>query len=740
MRNFLFFLPIFLFSLSAMAQERMLEGYVFNDSDEPLIGAVVYWQASTQSAIADEDGFFSITRPDTTAVLLVQYVGYEPAEVIVTVDDEDLFITLSGVAVLEAIEVTGEQKGNYVSTITTRNIEQITSKELKKAACCNLAESFETNATVDVGHTNAVTGTSEIQMLGLRGIYSQLLVENRPTMNGLAQPFALEYIPGTWIEGIQISKGASSVANGPQSMTGQINVELVKPTTDVPVFINLFGNHLGRAEANVHLNRKWSGGWSTGLLLHGSGIGTEWDQNDDGFRDLPLKNQLNAMFRLFYDKPGMDGQLNIHAIRHRQDGGQLARLDNPWRIRQDNDRLEAFGKTGFVLPTDHFQSVGFIYNAYNHRYRGMYGERPHSGDQTGGYLNLLYNMQGHDPMHSFTTGLSANYDRIKENLFGVNFDRKDYVHGAFVQYGYGSSCDLTDKPFSLREFVGLIVGLRADYHQKYGLYLTPRINARLNLDAATVIRLSAGRGWRNPNFPPDWQGMLFSNRTLQVLDDVKPEDAWVYGLNFTKNIFVGERSISLVADFFHTRFVQQIVMDMESDHTRILLYNLDGRSYSNSGLLMAIMEVAKGLELKLAWKYNEVRTTYFDETLQLPMVPLHRALVTVDYVTPDKAWRFNLTAQGVGSMRMPSHQGIPADVLEGSPEVTPEYVLFNGQVSWTRGRLELYLGGENLGNYTQEKPILEAANPQSPHFDANRVFAPIFGTRIYGGLRFQLGE
>lgn len=736
---FLFLTLLILSGTPLRAQQPALEGYVAGEDGEMLFGAVVFWKGTTRSAQTDMDGAFSIPRPDTPAVLMIQYVGYQPAELLVSPDDQDLYITLSGVTTLESVQVTADSRGNYVSTITTRNVEFITKNELKKAACCNLAESFETNASVDVGHTNAITGTAEVQMLGLRGIYSQLLVENRPTMNGLAQPFALEYIPGTWIESIQISKGASSVANGPQSMTGQINTELVKPTTDDPVFLNLFANHLGRLEGNLHLNKVWNPKLATGLLLHASGLHQEIDHNGDGFLDLPVKDQVNAMYRMFYELGRTDGQFNVHAIRHRQEGGQLSSRANPWRIRQDNDRLEIFGKNGVVFPTDQFSSLGFIYNAYYHRYDGMYGPRAHTGEQRGGYMNLLYNRQMTSPYHNWTAGLSASYDDIREQLFSTRFDRKDYVHGAFVQYGYGGNMDLGHRRFSWKDYTGLILGLRADHHQRYGWYVTPRVNARLNLDARTVIRASAGRGWRNPNFPPDWQGMLFSNRELVVLDDFRPEDAWVYGLNFTRNFSLGGRSLSLIADYFHTRFVNQIVMDMETSHTRIMVYNLDGRSYSHSGLLMAILEVWTGLELKLAWKYNEVRTTYFDQELQMPMIPLHRALATLDYVTPDKQWRFNLTAQGVGSMRMPNHKGIPAEVIAGSPERSPNYVLFNAQVSWTHKDLDLYLGGENLGNFTQAMPIIDAANPESPHFDANRVFGPIVGTRIYGGLRYSFG-
>lgn len=740
MRFILIYIFCTLTLIEGKAQTGHLTGYVATEEDDLLPGALVWWDGTQIAVTADVNGAFSIPRPDTAAFLKIQYIGYDPATVLIKPHEQEVYIQLSGVAVLNVVEVSGTQKGNYVTTVSTRNVEHITSSELKKAACCNLAESFETNASVDVGHGNAITGTAEVQMLGLRGIYSQLLTENRPAFTGLAQPFALEYIPGTWIESIQISKGASSVANGPQSMTGQINTELVKPHSDAPLFVNVFANHLSRVEGNIHLNKVWQKGWSTGLLLHGSGMNREWDFNKDGFRDTPLKNQLNGMFRAFYDKNNIDAQINVHAIRHRQEGGQMHRVSNPWRIQQDNDRIEVFGKIGTVLPTTRYQSIGFIYNTYFHQYGGRYGSSEHLGTQRGAYFNLLYNRILSNPVHNLTTGISSTWDDIREQLAGRSFDRKDYVNGAFLQYGFGQEKLPEEGLFSLRNNVGLILGVRADHHQRYGWYITPRANLKVNLTPQSVVRLSAGRGWRNPNFPPDWQGMLFSNRTISVNEDFRPEDAWVYGFNYTHKIRLGDRYLSLIADAFHTAFTNQIVMDMESNHTAIIIYNLKGRSYSNSILLMGMMEVMEGLEIKLAWKYNEVKTTYFDQTLQMPLLPVHRGLATIDYSTRDGSWKFNLTSQLVGPMRLPSHAGIPTELLQDFPEQSPVYALFNGQISWTRKNMDIYLGGENIGNYTQRTVIVDAVNPDSPHFDANRVFAPVLGTRVYAGIRYSFTQ
>jgi len=309
---------ILLLNVTAFSQ-NILTGLVTNEKDEPLIFATVNWENTSVAATTDLEGNFEIERPDTAANIVVSFVGYSPVTVRVEPSEESVWVEVAGVVALTEVEVKARQSGNFTSTLSIQNLESITSQELRKAPCCNLGESFETNASVDVAYPDAITGAHEIQMLGLRGVYTQLLIEKRPALYGLAAPFALDYIPGTWLSGIQISKGAGTVQTGYGGMAGAINSELVKPREDKKFFINLFGSHAGRGEANVHLNRKLNKNWSVGTLLHGSVFKNEIDHNDDGFLSMPQKEVGTGMFRIFYTgNDPFEGQLNVQVLKERR--------------------------------------------------------------------------------------------------------------------------------------------------------------------------------------------------------------------------------------------------------------------------------------------------------------------------------------------------------------------------------------------------------------------------------------
>jgi len=717
---------------------NLLTGTITNEKGEALAAATVQWEGSATGVVADMDGRFSIEKQTQTANLIINYVGYAPVTISVEPEEEDLAIEIEGILELVTVEVAAKMHDSYVSTLNTLNVESITSKEFKKAACCNLGESFETNASVDVSYSDAVTGAREIQMLGLRGIYTQLLMENRPTFYGLAAPFALEYIPGTWLEGIQIAKGASSVRNGFQSITGQINTELVKPFSDKPLFVNLFSSNQGRYEANVHLNHVLNEKWSTGLLLHGSAQQSEFDHDDDTFMDMPQKKQLNAMYRLFYESELICGQLNVQGIVDRRESGQLSSLADGnrelYRIGQNNDRVEVFSKVGYKGFAEPYRSLGSMFSATWHRTDSYYGLVQHQGEQRSFFANLLYATIIGTTDHQINYGLQYQYDQYRESLAGSNFDRTESVPGAFADYTFhGESA--TGKGF------GAIVGLRLDHHNLHGLLFTPRANVRYNFDENTVVRASAGRGYRNANIISENVSMLASSRSVVVLENLKMEDAWNYGVNLTHNGKWADRAYSFVVDLYRTDFMNQVVMDMEQDYRFIYFYNLRGRSFSNSALVSLTWEVLKGLNMKVAYKYNDVRTTFVDDgLLERPLTPRHRGLVTADYETPNKKWLFSGQAQWTGTQRLLDHDHLPNEYHRHGEGSAPDYVLANFQVSYRFTKLELYAGGENLTDYRQHRPIIAWQDPFGEFFDATQVYAPTMGARGYLGLRWWIGE
>ena len=725
-------------SWGGLLSAQTLTGTVQDGTGEPMVGATVRGLAGT-GTVTEPDGSFTIERPDTATVLIASFIGFGSAETTVAPGQQTVDIVLREGETLAEVEVTFRQKGSYTSTLETRNVESITSKELRKAPCCSLAESFETNPTVDLNYADPLTGTREVQVLGLQGKYTLLTLEKRPALNGLATPYAMDFIPGTWLQGLQVGKGAGSVESSAAGLNGQLNAEIVKPQLDKPLFVNLFGNTMGRMEANVHLNKKLDQHWSTGLLLHGSGMKNRHDFDSDGFQDNPDRQTAAGMYRLFYQggyKP-WEGQFNILAVRDRRLGGQTDVHDHgqptldPYRIEQANDRIEVFGKTGFFGFEKPHQSVGFIWSGAYHRLNNTYGNTLHTGEQRSAYANLIYATRIANDDHQITFGAAWQYDDFDEAYADRDLDRTERTAGAYTEYTWQVATG--ERPATL------ILAGRLDHHSVGGWQATPRANFKINLTEDNAVRLSAGRGWRSPNVLVENLRWLPSSRTLTLAGTPTLETAWNFGLNLTQNFRVGGREGSLVVDLYRTDFQNQLVVDVEQDATRLLLYNVDGPSFANALLITGSYELLPGLDVKLAYKYNQVQTTYATNGLRdLPLTPRQRALATVDYES--RRWRFNVHYQWVGEQRLPDHDILPESVTVFQPQVADPFGLVNAQVTWiANDKLEIYAGGENLTNQRQANAIIGAQNPfYGDYFDAGQVYKPLFGPQAFIGLRYGL--
>ncbi|HRI59065.1 MAG TPA: TonB-dependent receptor [Saprospiraceae bacterium] len=715
-----------------------LKGIVTNDREELLIGATVFWKDTKAATVTDTSGRFSLPSRDAEATLVVQYVGYSPAEVQVLPTENNLWIEVSGIAQIQEVTVNAHNFDSKVSTLETRNVESIGSKELRKAPCCNLSESFETNGAVDVTYSNALTGVKEIQMLGLRGVYSQFMVENRPTMGGIATPYAFEYVPGTWLDGIQLAKGASTVKNGYAGIAGQINTELVKPHLDKPVFVNAFTSTEGRGELNVHLNNKGKGHVSHGLLMHGSFVENKWDMNDDNFYDSPSRQQLNGMYRMFYESPKMCAQFNVQALTDRRQGGQINPIEGIpglFAIDQQNDRVEVWGKVGYEgIGGKQYNQLGNIVSASWHRTNSLFGPNIYAAEQRSFYWQSLYQTIIGTTDHKIVVAPSFQYDDIEESVNEGNLDRREAVPGAMLEYTFSRP----NLKMEIPDIV-VVVGARADWNSRFDqLLFTPRVSAKYNFSQNSIIRLSAGRGYRSPNLMAENISLLASNRSLDFAADLGLEEAWNYGLNFTQNFKIARRESGFSIDVYRTDFVQQILVDVDQSPTTVFFYNVNGKSFSNSVLATWQYNLLPGLDIKLAYKWNDVQATFSDGVLRtLPLVAKHRGLVTLDYTTPDKNWMFNTRVQIVGPQRLPDNSQVPHEYTHDFPEISPTYGIWNAQVTRRFGKkFELYLGGENLTGYQQHAAIIAANEPNSPYFNGSQIWAPLMGQVAYLGVRF----
>ncbi len=723
----------------------IIRGQVLEAGDggkrSPLVGANVHWLGTTEGASTDLDGNFELPRHPQTKLLVISYIGYQP-DTIQAQEGYDLEVVLSNAVLLNEVQVTHRRRATEVSFIAPMQVQMIGEKELMKAACCNLSESFETTPSVDVSFTDAVTGTRQIQMLGLASPYIQITRENIPDVRGLSALYGMAYTAGPWIEGMQLSMGIGSVANGFEAIAGQINVELRKPENTDLLYLNLYAGEMGRFEGNANFSYKLNEKWSTGVLLHGKTQQLELDHNHDGFLDNPLSKAAIAINRWKYQGPtGWEVQFGVKGALLDDRSGQTgahhdggAHIGHLWAAQVQTQRAEGWAKIGRVFPRRPYASMGLQLSALRHEQRAFFGSRNYDADQSSAYANLIYQSIIGDTDHQFRTGASFQWDQYDENLNNTPYLRNEWVPGAFFEYTY-----------KFREQFTAVAGIRGDYHNLFGLFFSPRLHLSYTPVERTVIRASAGRGQRTASIFAENIGILASARNIiiQGEDPSKPygldaEAAWNYGLNLTRELNIASRPATLLLGANHANFVNQIVVDFDQNPQEVHFYNLQGRSYSNSLMAQVDMEVMTRLDLRLAYRYNDVQIAFADGMLEKPLISRHRAFMNIAYATKND-WHFDLTLNWQGAKRIPSTASNPLEYQV--PERSPDFMLVNAQISkkWTE-IFEVYVGAENLLGFTQHRPIIAADDPFGPYFDSSLVWGPIFGRNIYTGLRYRLGH
>lgn len=730
-----YFLTISIILLSYVIQAQEIKGVVFEEEENkntPLPGVNIYWEGTQIGTSTDANGKFEIKKPISAHMLVFSFVGFT-TQVVHIGDSAPLKVLLKPDLELGEVTVVQRDKGTYISVINPIKTENISGAELLKAACCNLAESFETNPSVDVSYNDAVTGAKQIRLLGLDGTYSLLQTENLPNLRGLATNFGLEYVPGPWMESIQVSKGAASVLNGYESIAGQINVEFKKPDSQENLFINLFQSAEGKTEFNANKSFKLSDKLTTGLLVHAENLSTVNDHNHDGFLDHPLNKQINLLNRWkFVNKKGFMSQAGISVLAEDRLGGQNEVIfgmkpsaNGPYGINIKTNRLEGFFKTGYVFENGH-SAIALLSNASNHSTRSFYGLNTYNADETRIYSSLVFtkdlDIYGY---HTLNTGASFVLDKFSEELYSESMNRKEVVPGMFAEYTFKPNENLT-----------LMTGVRADFHNLFGTFVTPRMHLKYNFGKHYTIRVNAGKGYRTANVLSENIYLLASSRPLVWETDAFQEKAWNYGISFVQNYSLWKKDLQINTEFFRTDFQAQLIADRESSASSILLSGLDGKSFSNSFQADLRYEPINRLEVLLAYRINDVKQTINGDLLEKPLTSKYKGLINLNYSTNLKKWMFDYTVQfnGGGRILQIDEAGMNmTDNLKFSP-----YTVMNFQISKFFRYWNIYAGSENFTNFKQKHPIIGADNPFGLGFDATNVWGPVLGRRIYAGIRIKL--
>ncbi|WP_281525706.1 TonB-dependent receptor [Alistipes dispar] len=778
MKRFVYFaLSAFFIAAGGTLRAQDIRGAVRDADDRPLAGASVYWAGTTVGASTDAEGAFLLHRVKGYDRLVASYLGYvnDTLRIDEAVQRADFALRAEGVE-LEGVVVEGNLSGNFVKRDGIVKGEMISFAGLCKMACCNLAESFENSASVTVGYSDAISGARQIKMLGLAGTYTQILDENRPIMRGLSAPYGLSYTPGMWLNSIQVSKGVASVTAGHEAITGQINLEHRKPTDSERLFVNLYLDDELRPEANVSTAFPVSRDkkLSSVVLLHGSGDTDvrKMDHNHDGFRDLPRSAQFNVANKWLYAADnGTQVRWGWKFVQESRLGGMLdyrntdamrEAMFRDWDWQTEGTRMPLYGshirnrnangyfKVGMpVGPSvydeaeqDEMRSnLAFVADFDHFDEEAYFGLNDYSGNQNSLALNLMYN-------HYFTyrsslnVGVQAHLDYYRETLGNdtpwlgsdraYDFGRDEEEVGAYAEYTY-----------AVRDKFSVVAGLRGDYNAFYDrFFLTPRGHVKWNVTPSTTLRASAGLGYRSTNVITDNIGMLATGRELVIpaLGDLdRLEKALTLGGSLTQTFgLVNPGDATLSFDYFRTQFCNSVVVDQEYDAQTIRVYDSDGRSFTDTYQIDFSWTPVERLDIFATFRYTDSRMTIYrpDGTtarVERPLVSEYKTLLNIQYATKFRRWVFDATAQLNGPARIPTQTGDLAD-----SRYSPRYPMFYAQVSRKVGKFDIYVGCENIADYRQEDPILNAANPYDYKFNSMNVWGPLMGRKFYAGLRFNL--
>lgn len=735
----------------APKDSAMVSGIIMEENEKgvthPIENATVKWLENPDIATrTNASGMFAIPYKSKFKNLIIRNVGYEP-DTLQVESASDVKMIIAKNNRLNDVIITAQQRSKFIANLAAFRTEVLNEHELFKAACCNLSESFETNASVDVSTNDAITGSKQIQLLGISGIYTQLTVENLPGPTGLASTLGLNSISGAWIESIQIMKGTGSVVNGFENIAGQINVELKEPDGPEKLFVNVYGNTMGKTDINLNVHHKINSKWSSGFLLHDNFMyNKDMNFSKNGFRDQPTGNVFSGINRWKYDNGlGFSAQIGLQAYLDDRIGGEIAfdpDIDKftttHYGLGFDIQRFGLFTKIGYIFPNKRYQSIGLQVAGSTLDQDSFFGLRSYNANQESLYANLIYQSIIGNVNHKFRTGLSLKADQYKEfyqdEAHGQEYQRNEIIPGGFFEYTFAPTANFD-----------MVAGIRGDHNSLFGWFATPRIHLRYQPDVMTTLRINIGRGQRTANIFAENTAAMVSSRQVVIHHKgthpgaygLKPEVAWNKGLSIDRTLSLFERQAMISMEFNRNDFINQVVVDYENPRM-LSFYNLEGKSFSNSFQTEFSFMPIHRLETRIAYRYFDIKTSYQGVLKQKPLTAPHRGFLNLAYASPSH-WSFDYTLTYTGKKRIPETAQNPEAYR--LPTQAKGFLLMNAQVSktiQTERPIAIYIGVENLTNFIQNTPIIAADQPFGSYFDSSLIWGPVTGRLIYGGIRFKL--
>lgn len=726
--------------MSGGLNAQQITGRVTDITGKPLAGASVVWQNTNKGTFTNEAGEFDIAdQLEGDRILLISFVGFSQEKVKVG-KLTHWTVQLIEDATLAEVKIIAKGQATRFANEPAK-VEVLGVREIQRAACCSLAGCFSTNSNVDANVTNVVTDAKELRILGLAGVYNQVLVDGMPLIQGLAFPYGPGGYPGTMIEKIFVTKGANSVLQGFESISGQINMEFHSPENAPRLFLNTFANSFGESQYNVnYLVKKPT--WSNLSVAHLTLPATIIDRDGDGFRDIVKTNRTSLYNRWSYDNPENPKwrtTIGMRYLAEEREGGSTQfnrdiHLGTSLAYGQNVDiqHGEIYAKTNLIVSEK--SSVILLSSAFAHKQEAYFGVKKYLGKQfnltSAIYVDHYYGGQN----HNIKFGFSHRHNKLKEDIkFMEAVPFLNYEGAYFTNYdipGIFAENKLTFSKFTI------LTGLRADQFAHFGWKLTPRFLIRANLSPDTDIRFNAGKGFRWAHIFSENANLLAGNRSLILAKDLAPEEAINVGLNFIKTIHWKEINITLSGDAYLTFFQNQIFPDYDTEVNTAIVQNFFGKSISKSFQLENKWIFTQQFDIKLAYNYLEVYREVESLRQDLPFIPKHKWTANTSYSTPGDQWQIDLTWRLIGNKRLPSTLNYPDQYKQ--PSSSDPYQQWDLQLTHRWSNFQIYGGVENIFDFRQEFPILGYDQPFGNFFDPAFNWGPTKGREFYLGLRYSL--
>lgn len=743
MRSRISILSILILLSTLQAYSQTVSGKVYGQSGagvEPLPGGNVYWINSTIGTFTDFKGEFEITLENVADKwLIVSAYGYR-SDTIHVGSDTVITVTLK-VRQHQLDQITLGSEGTDTPVLPEAvKTEVLDQYELKKAACCDLAGCFETQASVQSVTTNVITNSKELRILGLSGVYNQVLIDGMPMIQGLTYTYGISSYPGTLVDNIYIAKGANSVLQGFESVSGSINVILKDPDEGERLLLNGYVNSFAEKHINANYSKRWKN-WSTLAAFHTVQPGRRLDRDEDTFLDIPLLTRYMFYNKWKYkheDSLGISSMIGLRYLNEKRIGGQTG-----FRVSMKGDTAiygqavsyhqpEIYTKTGYRFSKK--KKITLISSAFMQDQHSYFGNISYKADQQNIYANLQYELDWR--RHKFKAGISYRYMNLDEDIsftgkslgrtYAGVYSKKEIIPGIFAENSFNWK----------GEKIMLITGLRLDHHKTFGPFVTPRALLKYDLRKKTTVRVSAGSGFRTINLFSENVNLLASSRDIIITEPLKPERGVNWGINLTEKIDKKKVYGTISLDFYQTRFLNQIFPDYDSDPHKAFISNFEGTSISNGFQAEGSFTFYEYFDAKLAYTFLDVYRVVQEKKEVLLFNSRHKVMGSFSYIPKSEKWRADMNFHWYGKQRLPNTSANPEEYQRASS--SKPYTIFSAQVTKKWKRFEVYGGCENIFDFRQLRSIVGWQDPFGPYFDSSYAWGPTRGREFYAGVRYYV--